>query len=115
MAVTKKESVPNFNEGWITVDTKPDVKLVWENYGDEFIGQYVGEELIERAGYDTFGVYIFTDRDGQRVSVPQLEAIRNGLKRGNVRPGNWVRLIYVEDTDLGDGKVRKEISVDVKR
>lgn len=110
-------------DGWVTVsegaETLP-TKVVFDSWGDEFVGRYKGPKTITPGSGDSFTVYIF-NQDGatlpsgepEEFSVGATNAMRTGMKK--VRPGSLTRLTYVDDIESGSGNYIKNIRIDVKQ
>lgn len=129
MTSTRAKSAESTVDGvqdsqWITVsagaETLP-TKVVFDSWGDEFIGRYKGPRTVTPGSGDAFTVYIFT-QDGtflpdnetpEEFSVSATNALRSGMKK--VRPGALVRLTYLDDIDSGNGNFIKNIRIDVAR
>lgn len=113
MAVKPAENTvtPDFVEGadptvvpadwqWETIAEGSATVVIFENVGDEFVGQYTDDEHIEREpnakGEDqSFDRFIFRGQDGERYALNKSYALEEAMAK--VSKGQWCRILYFKD------------------
>jgi hypothetical protein len=90
---------------------EPETKMVFEVFGDQFTGIYLGMRNIPSAdgGYQQARF----EKDGETFFTNANFSIRDGLK--SVRNGAKVRLTYVNDLDTGQASPMRVYTVEVAR
>jgi len=83
-----------------TVAEEAPTRVVFDEFGDVFVGQYVGTEHIEQPidekGIDqSFDLLNFRARDGQLYAINSSYKLVEAM--GKVDEGDWVRITYVKD------------------
>jgi hypothetical protein len=81
--------------------------VIFENPGDEFVGQYRSEEHIEREpnakGEDqSFDRFIFIGRDGERYALNKSYALAEAMEK--VSTGDWCLIRYTKDVKTSRGQ-----------
>lgn len=88
-------------------------RVLFEAYGEEFIGIYQGPKTITPGGNgDPFKLYLFKRDEGSEelFSIGDTFTVRSAMKK--VRVGSWVRFTYVDDVTVASGEI-KNITVEV--
>lgn len=101
---------------WDTIAEESAITVVFDTIGDEFVGQYAGEEHIDPAnGKDEpFDRYTFRDGKGVLFALNQSYKLLEAMKE--VQPGQWVRITYVKDIPTGRNlQPMKDFRVQVKK
>lgn len=104
---------------WDTVAEESATTVIFDEIGDVFIGQYIGEEHIEQEpdkdGKDqSFDRYVFRGRDGSRYAVNKSYKLNEAME--TVGTDQWVRITYVADITTKRGlNPMKDFRVDVRR
>lgn len=94
--------------------------VIFENIGDEFVGQYLTEEHIEREpnakGEDqSFNRYIFLGRDGEQYALNKSYALAEAIENA-VSHGEWCKIRYTKDVKTSRGQNdMKDFKVYVRR
>lgn len=83
-----------------TVEAEPETKIVFEEYGDEFVGEFLGyRNLTDRESGQNYTQARFREEDGTICYTRANHSMREGLDR--VPIGTKTRLVYATDTDTG--------------
>jgi len=98
-----------------TVAEESGIKVVFENVGDVFVGQYIGVEHIEpENGKDEpFDLLTFRGRDQRLYSVNTSYKLSRAMEK--VTAGDWVRITYVKAIATGRAEPLKDYRVEVKK
>lgn len=125
-----KSATPEFVDGadptevpedweWETVAEGAPIGVIFEHIGDVFVGQYAGDHHVEREpsadGKDqSFDLFIFKGRDGERYSLNKSYALNEAM--GKVQPGDWCRIEYVKDVKVANWPTpMKDFKVAIRR
>ena len=109
---TRKETIM----GWTTVEEESPAQVIFDTFGDQFIGTYESMEVIpldrEDPEGDTFTQLRFRNTDGYfgiNAGFKLLDAFRK------VDVGKMVRITYVKDVDTSGGRLNpmKDFRVEV--
>lgn len=107
------------NEGWTTVsdgtvEQEPETKIVFEEYNDEFIGEFLGyRHLTDRETGQSYTQARFRDPETQEICYTRANhSMKEGLDR--VAIGTLTRLVYVTDTDTGMPSPMRTFTVQAK-
>ena len=104
---------------WETVVEGSATTVIFENIGDSFVGQYIGDEHIEREpsanGEDqSFDRFLYRGRDGERYAINKSYALSEGMTK--VQPNQWCKITYIKDIPtarkLND---MKDFKIDVRK
>lgn len=104
---------------WEVVAEGSATVVIFENKGDEFVGQYLEDEHIERepnaSGEDqSFDRFIFRGRDGERYAINKSYALIEAMT--NVKAGDWARIVYFNDIQTARKQnPMKDFKVSVRR
>lgn len=104
------------DEGWETVSDESPTRIIFDTIGDQFIGTYLGHELIDDpAGGEPFDYIMIRGTDGHLYSASAGYKLKDAFE--SVNEGDLVRITYVKDVDMGkEGRnPMKDYKVDVKR
>lgn len=121
---------PDFEEGADVTQTPSDWEfetvaegaptgIIFENPGESFIGQYVDDHHVDREpaadGSDqSFDLFIFKGRDGERYSLNKSYALEQAMEK--VNKGDWCRITYTKDVKTSRNlNPMKDFRVDVRR
>lgn len=114
--MTDKTNTPaESEENWVTVsseDVKPETKMVFEEFGDQFTGTFLG--MRELPSLD--GPYYqarFSDANGEIYFTNANYSLRDGLK--DVRKNTRVRVTLVAEQDTGQASPMRVYRVEVAR
>lgn len=105
-------------EEWTTVTDgnvapEPEVKIVFEEYGDEYVGEFLGyRHLTDRDSGQNYTQARFRDPDGTICYTRANHSMREGLDR--VPIGSQTRLVYATDTDTGMASPMRTFTVQTK-
>jgi len=108
----KRETATNEVESTVDVSTTPDgwefetvqeespTRVIFDTIGDQFIGQYIGDEHIDlppdAEGKDqSFDLFNFRGRDGERYAINKSYSLEQAMEK--VNQGDWTRITYVKD------------------
>lgn len=100
---------------WETVvDSSPTVVL-FEEIGEEFVGQFVGDEHITPDnGGEEFERFVFIGLDGERYAINKSYKLEEGMKK--VSEGQWCRITYTKEIPTGRKQnPMKDFRVDVRK
>jgi hypothetical protein len=92
--------------------------VIFENFGDTFVGQYMEMRHIEREpaadGSDqSFDLFIYRGRDNELYSLNSSFALAEGMD--GIDPGTWCRIKYVKDVPTGRNQnPMKSFQIDVR-
>jgi len=116
MATGKEDSFepePITDEQWTTVSEErpPETKIDFAWIGDEFIGTYLGQRMVQGAVRE-FRQYRFKGIDGEFYFAAGA-SLDDGMRR--VRIGSRVRITYIDDQDTGQMSPMKIFKVDVAK
>jgi hypothetical protein len=95
-----------------TVEDEAPTAIVFDTFGDVFVGQYEELRRIVPDKDDPFELFIFRGRDGRPYSVSAYTKMMKAMEK--VSPGSWVRLTYVKDLASTKGQPMKDFKVEVK-
>jgi hypothetical protein len=90
---------------WTTVSDgteapEPEVKIVFEEHGDEFIGEFLGyRHLTDRESGQSYTQARFRDDGGEICYTRANHSMKEGLDRVSI--GSMTRIVYVDDVDTG--------------
>lgn len=89
---------------WETVHDGTATVVIFDNPGDEFVGQYVGTEHVDQEpnakGEDqSFDRFIFLGRDKERYAINKSYALAEALTKVNV--GDWCRILHTKSVKTG--------------
>jgi hypothetical protein len=98
-----------------TVAEESAIRVIMEDPGDVFIGQYVGTEHVEpdNGKDDPFDLFTFRGRDGRLYSMNQSYKLTKAMDK--VSPDQWVRITLVKEIPSSKGNPVKDYRVEVKR
>lgn len=105
------------NSEWTTVSDgsaapEQETKIVFEEYGDEFIGEFLGyRHLTDRVTQQGYTQARFRADDGEICYVRANHSMKEGLDR--VRIGQRTRVCYVDDVDTGMPSPMRSFTVQV--
>lgn len=90
---------------WETVAEGAPTGVIFEKVGESFVGQYVDDLHVDREpaadGSDqSFDLFIFKGRDGERYSLNKSYALAEAM--GKVSKGDWTRITYVKDVKVAN-------------
>lgn len=99
------------------VDETP-ARVIFDNVGDTFVGQYVEmlhvEQEPDKNGVDqSFDLYVFRGRDGNLYSINRSFKMEKAM--GKVEIGDWCRITFVKEIDSNKGNPMKDLKVEVRR
>ena len=103
---------------WENVAERSAITILFDKFGDTFIGQFAGTEFIEpengaEDGSDNFTRFVFT-RDGQRFAINLSYKVAKAMT--GIAEGKWVRIKYVADIPTKRGlNPMKDFVVDVQK
>lgn len=105
------------DDDWTTVADESGEKLSFSSPGEQFVGIYVGTDIItnpqaREGDSPTFEQQKFRTPDGKLHTINGGHKIQAGIK--NVLPGETVRITYMGDIDTGSPSPMKDFRVDVK-
>jgi hypothetical protein len=105
------------DDDWTTVADESGEKLFFTTPGEQFVGIYVGTDVITNpkprdGDSPTFEQQKFRTPDGKLHTINGGHKIQQGMK--DVIPGETVRLTYMGDIDTGSPSPMKDFRVDVK-
>ena len=103
---------------WTTVTDETATRIQFDTPGkDQFIGTYLGHDMVQ----GEFDYLLFRGTDGELYSISNSYKLQqsfgtgDGETEGKVPEGAQVRLTYVKDVPMGQGRnPMKDIKVDVK-
>lgn len=99
-----------------TVRDSTPTRVIFEEIGETFIGQYVGKELITPDNIDPFSMHVFKARDGERYAMSDSFALNDYFEdNADDAIGKWFRLTYVQDIPSKKGNPMKDIRIDVRK
>lgn len=104
---------------WDTVAEAAATKVVFDTFGDSFVGQYKGREEVKQeptadGANQDFTMHRFLGRDGDTYAVNNSFSLDEGLE--DVPIDTWVRLTYVKDVPTGRKlNPMKSFKIDVRR
>jgi hypothetical protein len=104
---------------WDTVREQSAALVLFDTIGDQFVGQYLGEEHItpENAaedGSDSFDRFVFKGPNGVRYAVNKSYTLVQAMKE--VAPHAWVRITYAQEIPTKRNlQPMKDFVVDVRR
>lgn len=99
-----------------TVQEEAGIAVIFEKFGDQFIGQFVGQEHITPDnGIDPFDIYNFRGRDQRLYVIGGGFSLEKAYNDGKFGPGDWVRLTYVLDVPSNKGNPMKSLRVEVRQ
>jgi hypothetical protein len=106
------EEWTSVNDGTVAAD--PEVKIVFEEIGDVFVGEFLGyRHLTDRETSQNYTQARFRDPDTQEICYTRANhSMREGLDR--VPIGSMTRIAYVDDVDTGMPSPMRAFSVDMK-
>lgn len=104
-------------DNWTTVTDETATRIQFDTPGeDQFIGTYLGHDMVQ----GEFDYLLFRGTDGELYSISngyklsQSFGTGDGETEGKVPEGSMVRLTYVKDVPMGQGRnPMKDIKVDV--
>lgn len=106
------------NDEWTTVSDgnvaaqEQETKIVFEEYGDEFIGEYLGlRHLTDRESGRPYQQARFRDDNGEICFCRANHSLKEGLEK--VRIGSRTRVVYVDDVDTGMESPMRAFTVQV--
>jgi hypothetical protein len=113
--MTGKAGAPKPDDGWQTVADENATRIVFDTIGDEFIGTYLGHDLVN-GEYDYL---MFRGTDDKLYSTScgwKLgEAFGTVDEAGKIAEGSMVRITYVKEIPMdGNRNPLKDFRVDVK-
>lgn len=99
---------------WEEVSGESPDRIIFDTVGDQFIGTFVGFDIIN-AGDEPFEVILLESReDGKLYQTSASYKLAQGIRKAT--PGQVVRITYVKDVPMGPGRNdMKDFTVDVKR
>jgi hypothetical protein len=104
---------------WETVAEGSATVVIFEKPGDEFVGQYIASEHIEREmnakGEDqSFDRFVFLGRDSERYALNKSYALDEAM--GKVEIGDWCRILFFKEIPTARGQnPMKDFKVSVRR
>lgn len=104
---------------WDTVAEGSAAVVIFEDKGDQFVGQFLGSQHIEREpnakGEDqSFDRFLFRGRDGERYAINKSYALEEAME--DVNDGQWVRITYIKDIPTARNQnPMKDFRVDVRK
>lgn len=104
---------------WDTVAEGAANRVVFDTIGDSFIGQYIGDQHVEREpsadGEDqSFDLFNYRGRDGELYAINKSFALEEAMRK--VQPGQWCRITYIKDVPTGRKlNPMKDFKVDVRK
>jgi len=106
---------------WDTVASEAGTKVIFDEIGDVFVGQFVGVEHIAPEGTDKdgkpkepFDLYMFRGVDDELYSINSSYALVAAM--ANVEKGQWCRLTYVKNVEVaGRPEPMKSFRVEVRK
>lgn len=108
-------------EGW-EWETKAEAApttVIFEKFGETFVGQYVEKRHIDREpsadGKDqSFDLFVFRGRDNELYALNSSYALAEGME--DIEAGQWCRFTYVKDVPTGRNlNPMKSFHIDVRR
>lgn len=106
-----------------TVAEESATTVILEDEGDQFIGQYVGQDKIEFEAIDqetkevkteTFERFVFRARDNRLYAMNKSYKLDEAMSK--VQPEQWVRITLVKNIETKRGlNPMKDFRVEVKR
>lgn len=103
---------------WETIAEGAPTGVIFEKIGESFVGQYVGSQHVDREpasdGSDqSFDLFIFRGRDGERYSLNKSYSLVQAME--GVRLESWLRITYVKDVKVTNWPTpMKDFKVDVR-
>lgn len=98
---------------WEVVDRGPGDPIEFQHHGDSFQGIYMGREIGTDKDGDQFPIDQFTGADGKSYVIFSGASLSRGMKK--VERGQWARVTYVFDLDIGKPSPMKVFTVEVGR
>lgn len=97
-----------------TVEQGPETKIVFEEFGDEFIGEFFGyRHLTDRESGQSYTQARFRDQETGEICYTRANhSMKEGLDR--VPVGSITRIVYVSDTDTGMPSPMRTFTVQIK-
>ena len=107
------------NDEWTTVsdgtaEQTPETKIVFEEIGDEFIGEFLGyRNLTDRDSGQSYTQARFRDVETNEICYTRANhSMREGLDKVSI--GALTRIVYVDDTDTGMPSPMRTFTVQMK-
>lgn len=101
---------------WTSALTEAPTMVVFDTLGDEFIGTYLGYELIQftdpKEGEKEFKQYKFVGTDGVIYGINSTYRIDKGM--ADVPEGKLTRIVYVKDVDVNRPQPMRDFSIQYK-
>lgn len=116
---TTNTPIPSANADeweWENVVEASPSRVIFDTIGDEFIGQFIGEEEIDpgTGEEDVFSLYLFRGRDGELYGINKSYKLAQAMDK--IEPGSWVKIQYVKDINTGRGlNPMKDFRIDVRK
>jgi hypothetical protein len=89
-------------DGWEfeTVQEESPTRVIFDTIGDQFVGQYIGDEHIDLPPNDkgedqSFDLFNFRGRDGERYAINKSYSLEQAMEK--VTEGQWCRITYAKD------------------
>ncbi len=101
---------------WETTMEESPTTVIFDSFGDVFIGMYLGEERIDpdNGKDEPFIRYVFKGRDLARYAVNKSYKLSQAMDKIDV--GSWVKITYVKNIETSRGlQPMKDFQVDVRR
>jgi len=113
---TPDVSAPD-SEEWdfeTVVNDAPTV-VIFDTYGDQFIGMYKGMQRVEsRAGREEYERFAFTGRDGGHYAIAKSRVLEDLMRK--VPIGTWVRITFTGEIPQSKGyNAMKDFMVEIKK
>lgn len=97
-----------------TIEQEPETKIVFEEIGDEFTGEFLGyRHLTDRETGQSYTQARFKDTETNEICYTRANhSMREGLDRISI--GSLTRIVYVDDTDTGMPSPMRTFTVQTK-
>lgn len=98
---------------WETVIEESPTVVVFDTIGDQWVGQYLGEQhIVPENGDEPFDRFLFRGQDGDLYAVNKSYK----LNFENIPVNSWCRLTYMKNIPTGRKlNPMKDIKVEVRR
>jgi hypothetical protein len=118
--VDETPDVSTVPEGWEweTVSEGAATKIIFDTIGDEFVGEFIGKDHIDREpaadGSDqSFDMWQFRGQDKELYAINSSYELDDVLK--NLNPGAWVHIKYVKNVKTNQPQPMKSFLVRIKK